>query len=195
MKIRTIVLSNNDTITTRIDYNGVAVFNNVPHGLTGYLVTPIISGYSNPETITFDTNSYLVSLDAVYHVITNGIYMSLSDGREVTFDSFNAQTDDCIALHIATPELLSAGCDYYVKLEEFERSWFGDGHKKAWSTQSVLYPNVPNYTASDYDGKSATALMLSDADTLRATYPDLATPAATMSHQTNLFINGQYLGG
>lgn len=174
------------------DSNGVATFLNVRQGLEGTTQNPKLTGFVTPAKRNFSTNFATVGLTLTYNaVVAAGIFMVNQDGDDVTYAAWDTD-DTLVAIHVATQELVEAGCDYYIPVEEMISSWFVSAHEKRWATSTVGFPNVPYWNASApyYDGKSATQNMISDAATL-----EIQSPAAEFAVEQTFTLNGNTARG
>lgn len=178
-----LILSDNGGARSATIANGVAVFEDVPKGHDATIYAPTISGWRKPTAAIVNTNFNEVSVTMTYEFITaTGIFMVREDGQEFTYETWDTQ-DTCIALHFATQDLMEAGCDWYMELGMEKRF-----NVNIWQNGSLtLLPNVPVWSSSQkyYDGKTATANIISDCAAINQ-----SSPQANVAVQKSLTING-----
>lgn len=187
-----LILSDNGGARSATIANGVAVFEDVPKGYNATIYAPTITGWRKPAAAAVNTNFNEVSVTMTYEFITaTGIFMVRDDGQEFTYETWDTQ-DTCVALHVATQDLMEVGCDYYVKIDDLTSVVT----IQSWQTpDDTRLPNVALYDANNpnYDGKSMTNYMISDSASI-----DNSSPLAEACVAKSFTLNGNttygYLG-
>lgn len=130
----------------------------------------LVNGVYN-ATYTADRSARFIAIS--FHAYLSDFLLVDSNGSEWTYDGFiNSGKDpsEAILIHVATEELLAAGCDYYLSLHVLA---YGKFHgtttaitKKLWAAQNVQFTSVPvNPTKDDpmyYDGYKSTYLIINE---------------------------------
>ena len=122
-------------------------------------------------TYTADRSARVIAIS--FHAYLSDFLLVDTNGSEWTYDGFiNSGKDpsEAILIHVATEELLAAGCDYYLSLHVLA---YGKYHGtttsipgKSWAGQKVQFTSVPvNPSVSDplyYDGYKSTYLIINE---------------------------------
>lgn len=130
----------------------------------------LVNGVYN-ATYTADRSARVIAIS--FHAYLSDFLLVDSNGSEWTYDGFiNSGKDpsEAILIHVATEELLSAGCDYYLSLHVLA---YGKYHgtttsipTKSWAAQNVQFTSVPvNPTKDDplyFDGYKSTYLIINE---------------------------------
>ena len=130
----------------------------------------LVNGVYN-ATYTADRSARVIAIS--FHAYLSDFLLVDTNGSEWTYDGFiNSGKDpsEAILIHVATEELLAAGCDYYLSLHVLA---YGKYHGtttaipgKAWAAQNVQFTSVPvNPSVSDplyYDGYKSTYLIINE---------------------------------
>ncbi len=130
----------------------------------------LVNGVYN-ATYTADRSARVIAIS--FHAYLSDFLIVDANGSEWTYDGFlNSGKDpsEAILLHVATEELLAAGCDYYLSLHVLA---YGKYHgtttsipSKSWAEQNVQFTSVPvNPSVDDplyYDGYKSTYLIINE---------------------------------
>lgn len=130
----------------------------------------LVNGVYN-ATYTADRSARVIAIS--FHAYLSDFLLVDTNGSEWTYDGFiNSGKDpsEAILIHVATEELLAAGCDYYLSLHVLA---YGKYHgtntaipTKSWAAQNVQFTSVPvNPSVSDplfYDGYKSTYLIINE---------------------------------
>lgn len=130
----------------------------------------LVNGVYN-ATYTADRSARVIAIS--FHAYLSDFLIVDANGSEWTYDGFiNSGKDpsEAILIHVATEELLAAGCDYYLSLHVLA---YGKYHGtttaipgKSWAAQNVQFTSVPvNPSVSDplyYDGYKSTYLIINE---------------------------------
>lgn len=130
----------------------------------------LVNGVYN-ATYTADRSARVIAIS--FHAYLSDFLIVDANGSEWTYDGFiNSGKDpsEAILIHVATEELLAAGCDYYLSIHVLA---YGKYHGtttsipgKAWAAQNVQFTSVPvNPTKDDplyYDGYKSTHLIINE---------------------------------
>lgn len=130
----------------------------------------LVNGVYN-ATYTADRSARFIAIS--FHAYLSDFLIVDANGSEWTYDGFiNSGKDpsEAILIHVATEELLAAGCDYYLSLHVLA---YGKYHgtttsipSKSWAAQNVQFTSVPvNPTKDDplyYDGYKSTYLIINE---------------------------------
>lgn len=122
-------------------------------------------------TYTADRSARVIAI--AFHAYLSDFLVVDTDGNEWTYDGFiNSGKDasEALLIHVATEELLAAGCDYYLSLHVLA---YGKYHgtntaipSKSWSAQNVTFSSVPiNPDKTNeyyYDGYKSTHLIINE---------------------------------
>lgn len=130
----------------------------------------LVNGVYN-ATYTADRSARVIAIS--FHAYLSDFLIVDANGSEWTYDGFiNSGKDpsEAILIHVATEELLAAGCDYYLSLHVLA---YGKYHgtttsipPKSWAAQNVQFTSVPVNPAKDdplyYDGYKSTYLIINE---------------------------------
>ena len=130
----------------------------------------LVNGVYN-ATYTADRSARVIAIS--FHAYLSDFLLVDTNGSEWTYDGFiNSGKDpsEAILIHVATEELLAAGCDYYLSLHVLA---YGKYHGtttvisgKSWAAQSVQFTSVPVNPSKDdplyYDGYKSTYLIINE---------------------------------
>ena len=130
----------------------------------------LVNGVYN-ATYTADRSARVIAIS--FHAYLSDFLLVDANGSEWTYDGFiNSGKDpsEAILIHVATEELLAAGCDYYLSLHVLA---YGQFHgtttaipTKSWAAQNVEFTSVPvNPSVDDplyYDGYKSTYLIINE---------------------------------
>ena len=130
----------------------------------------LVNGVYN-ATYTADRSARVIAIS--FHAYLSDFLIVDANGSEWTYDGFiNSGKDpsEAILIHVATEELLAAGCDYYLSLHVLA---YGKYHgtttsipTKSWAAQNVQFTSVPvNPSVDDplyYDGYKSTYLIINE---------------------------------
>lgn len=130
----------------------------------------LVNGVYN-ATYTADRSARVIAIS--FHAYLSDFLIVDANGSEWTYDGFiNSGKDpsEAILIHVATEELLAAGCDYYLSIHVLA---YGKYHgtttaipAKSWAAQNVQFTSVPvNPSVSDplyYDGYKSTYLIINE---------------------------------
>ena len=130
----------------------------------------LVNGVYN-ATYTADRSARVIAIS--FHAYLSDFLIVDANGSEWTYDGFISSGKDpseAILIHVATEELLAAGCDYYLSLHVLA---YGKYHGtttaipgKSWAAQNVQFTSVPvNPTKDDplyYDGYKSTYLIINE---------------------------------
>ena len=123
-----------------------------------------------------------------FHLYLSSFLIVDADGGEWTMDGWEAagkEASEAKLLHVATEELLAAGCDFFMSLDMMAyRKYDTTGetiNTMAWAAQNVEFTSIPlngNDTTKDYyyDGLTATNLIVAE-----GTSRGIATPCHTVT--------------
>lgn len=161
--------------TCHADSNGMAdFFVDLGKEYTVHIEKPadlhLVNGVYN-ATYTADRSARFLAIS--FHAYLSDFLIVDANGSEWTYDGFiNSGKDpsEAILLHVATEELLAAGCDYYLSLHVLA---YGKYHGTTtaipgmlWAEQNVQFTSVPvNPSVSDplyYDGYKSTYLIINE---------------------------------
>lgn len=161
--------------TYHADSNGMAdFFVDLGKEYTVHIEKPadlhLVNGVYN-ATYTADRSVRFIAIS--FHAYLSDFLIVDANGSEWTYDGFiNSGKDpsEAILIHVATEELLAAGCDYYLSLHVLA---YGKYHGtttsipgKSWAGQYVQFTSVPvNPSVSDplyYDGYKSTYLIINE---------------------------------
>ena len=121
-----------------------------------------------------------------FHLYLSSFLIVDADGGEWTMDGWEAagkEASEAKLLHVATEELLTAGCDFFMSLDMMAyRKYDTTGetiNTMQWATQNVEFTSIPlngNDATKDYyyDGLTATNLIVDE-----GTKRGIATPCHT----------------
>ena len=149
----------------------------------------LLSGvYSS--TYTAEGGSRFIPIS--FHLYLSSFLIVDADGGEWTMDGWEAagkEASEAKLLHVATEELLAAGCDFFMSLDMMAyRKYDTTGetiNTMPWTVQNVEFTSIPlngNDATKDYyyDGLTATNLIVAE-----GTSRGIATPCHTATlHQT-----------
>ena len=130
----------------------------------------LVNGVYN-ATYTADRSARVIAIS--FHAYLSDFLLVDSNGSEWTYDGFISSGKDpseAILIHVATEELLAAGCDYYLSLHVLA---YGKYHGtttsipgKSWAAQNVQFTSVPVNPSKDdplyYDGYKSTYLIINE---------------------------------
>ena len=130
----------------------------------------LVNGVYN-ATYTADRSARVIAIS--FHAYLSDFLIVDANGSEWTYDGFiNSGKDpsEAILIHVATEELLAAGCDYYLSLHVLA---YGKYHgtttaipSKSWAAQNVQFTSVPVNPSKDdplyYDGYKSTYLIINE---------------------------------
>ena len=130
----------------------------------------LVNGVYN-ATYTADRSARVIAIS--FHAYLSDFLLVDTNGSEWTYDGFiNSGKDpsEAILIHVATEELLAAGCDYYLSLHVLA---YGKCHgtttaipTKSWAAQNVQFTSVPVNPSKDaplyYDGYKSTYLIINE---------------------------------
>ena len=130
----------------------------------------LVNGVYN-ATYTADRSARVIAIS--FHAYLSDFLIVDANGSEWTYDGFiNSGKDpsEAILIHVATEELLAAGCDYYLSLHVLA---YGKYHgtttsipSKSWAAQTVQFTSVPANPSVDdplyYDGYKSTYLIINE---------------------------------
>lgn len=186
------------------DSNGMIVFE-VPIGKE-YKVR-----IEKPDWLHLLTGVYSATYTAVgasrfipvsFHIYLSSFLIVDSDGGEWTMDGWETagkEASEAKLLHVATEELLAAGCDFFMSLDMMAYGKYdttGETIKKmAWATQNVEFTSIPlngNDPTKDYyyDGLTATNLIVAE-----GTNRGIATPCHTATLRQTFTLGLEILKG
>ena len=127
-----------------------------------------------------------------FHLYLSSFLIVDADGGEWTMDGWEAagkEASEAKLLHVATEELLTAGCDFFMSLDMMAYGKYDTTgetiNKMPWAAQQVEFTSIPlngNDPTKDYyyDGLTATNLIVDE-----GTKRGIATPCHTVTlHQT-----------
>ena len=124
-----------------------------------------------------------------FHLYLSSFLIVDADGGEWTMDGWEAagkEASEAKLLHVATEELLTAGCDFFMSLDMMAyRKYDTTGEtisKMAWAVQDVEFTSIPlngNDPTKDYyyDGLTATNLIVDEGNKRGISTP---CPTATL---------------
>ena len=130
----------------------------------------ITGAYSATYTADRAARVILVS----FHPYLSDILIVDKDGGEWTYDGFIASGKDVsegVLLHIATEELLAAGCDFFMSVDVMAYRKFDTDKTEiktmSWAAQNVQFTSIPlngNDASQEYyyDGFTATNLIVQE---------------------------------
>lgn len=137
-----------------------------------------------------------------FHLYLSSFLIVDADGGEWTMDGWEAagkEASEAKLLHVATEELLAAGCDYFMSLDMMAYGKYDTTgetiSKMAWAAQNVEFTSIPlngNDPTKDYyyDGLTATNLIV-DEGTTRG----IATPCHTATLRQTFTLGLETLKG
>ena len=122
-------------------------------------------------TYTADRSARVIAI--AFHAYLSDFLVVDTDGNEWTYDGFiNSGKDvsEALLIHVATEELLAAGCDYYLSLHVLA---YGKYHGtntaipgRSWAAQNVTFSSVPinpdKTSEYYYDGYKSTYLIINE---------------------------------
>ena len=127
-----------------------------------------------------------------FHLYLSSFLIVDADGGEWTMDGWEAagkEASEAKLLHVATEELLTAGCDFFMSLDMMAYGKYDTSgatiNTMMWAAKSVEFTSIPlngNDATKDYyyDGLTATNLIVAE-----GTSRGIATPCHTATlHQT-----------
>ena len=137
-----------------------------------------------------------------FHLYLSSFLIVDADGGEWTMDGWEAagkEASEAKLLHVATEELLTAGCDFFMSLDMMAyRKYDTTGETiktMAWAAQNVEFTSIPlngNDTTKDYyyDGLTATNLIVDE-----GTNRGIATPCHTATLRQTFTLGLETLKG
>ena len=159
----------------------------------------LLSGvYSS--TYTAEGGSRFIPIS--FHLYLSSFLIVDADGGEWAMDSWEAagkEASEAKLLHVATEELLTAGCDFFMSLDMMAyRKYDTTGetiNTMAWAVQNVEFTSIPlngNDATKDYyyDGLTATNLIVDE-----GTNRGIATPCHTATLRQTFTLGLETLKG
>ena len=137
-----------------------------------------------------------------FHLYLSSFLIVDADGGEWTMDGWEAagkEASEAKLLHVATEELLAAGCDFFMSLDMMAyRKYDTTGetiYTMKWAAQNVEFTSIPlngNDTTKDYyyDGLTATNLIVDE-----GTNRGIATPCHTATLRQTFTLGLETLKG
>lgn len=137
-----------------------------------------------------------------FHLYLSSFLIVDADGGEWTMDGWEAagkEASEAKLLHVATEELLAAGCDFFMSLDMMAyRKYDTTGetiNAMAWAAQNVEFTSIPlngNDPTKDYyyDGLTATNLIVDE-----GTNRGIATPCHTTTLRQTFTLGLETLKG
>ena len=137
-----------------------------------------------------------------FHLYLSSFLIVDPDGGEWTMDGWEAagkEASEAKLLHVATGELLTAGCDFFMSLDMMAyRKYDTTGetiYGMAWAAQKVEFTSIPlngNDATKDYyyDGLTATNLIVDE-----GTKRGIATPCHTATLRQTFTLGFETLKG
>lgn len=137
-----------------------------------------------------------------FHLYLSSFLIVDADGGEWTMDGWEAagkEASEAKLLHVATEELLAAGCDFFMSLDMMAYGKYdttGETIKTmAWAAQNVEFTSIPlngNDATKDYyyDGLTATNLIVDE-----GTNRGIATPCHTATLRQTFTLGLETLKG
>ena len=137
-----------------------------------------------------------------FHLYLSSFLIVDADGGEWTMDGWEAagkEASEAKLLHVATEELLAAGCDFFMSLDMMSYGKYdttGETIKTmAWAVQNVEFTSIPlngNDATKDYyyDGLTATNLIVDE-----GTNRGIATPCHTATLRQTFTLGLETLKG
>lgn len=137
-----------------------------------------------------------------FHLYLSSFLIVDADGGEWTMDGWEAagkEASEAKLLHVATEELLTAGCDFFMSLDMMAyRKYDTTGetiNTMPWAAQSVEFTSIPlngNDATKDYyyDGLTATNLIVAE-----GTSRGIATPCHTATLRQTFTLGLETLKG
>ena len=137
-----------------------------------------------------------------FHLYLSSFLIVDADGGEWTMDGWEAagkEASEAKLLHVATEELLTAGCDFFMSLDMMAyRKYDTTGetiYPMAWAAQDVEFTSIPlngNDPTKDfyYDGLTATNLIVDE-----GTNRGIATPCHTTTLRQTFTLGLETLKG
>ena len=137
-----------------------------------------------------------------FHLYLSSFLIVDADGGEWTIDGWEAagkEASEAKLLHVATEELLTAGCDFFMSIDMMAyRKYDTTGetiNKTAWAVQQVEFTSIPlngNDPTKDYyyDGLTATNLIVDE-----GTNRGIATPCHTATLRQTFTLGLELLKG
>lgn len=137
-----------------------------------------------------------------FHLYLSSFLIVDADGGEWTMDGWEAagkEASEAKLLHVATEELLAAGCDFFMSLDMMAyRKYDTTGetiNTMAWAAQNVEFTSIPlngNDATKDYyyDGLTATNLIVDE-----GTNRGIATPCHTATLRQTFTLGLETLKG
>ena len=137
-----------------------------------------------------------------FHLYLSSLLIVDADGGEWTMDGWEAagkEASEAKLLHVATEELLTAGCDFFMSLDMMAYGKYDTTgetiNKMAWALQNVEFTSIPlngNDPTKDYyyDGLTATNLIVDE-----GTNRGIATPCHTATLRQTFTLGLETLKG
>lgn len=137
-----------------------------------------------------------------FHLYLSSFLIVDADGGEWTMDGWEAagkEASEAKLLHVATEELLTAGCDFFMSLDMMAyRKYDTTGetiNTMPWAAQNVEFTSIPLYgndATKDYyyDGLTATNLIVAE-----GTSRGIATPCHTATLRQTFTLGLETLKG
>ena len=137
-----------------------------------------------------------------FHLYLSSFLIVDADGGEWTMDGWEAagkEASEAKLLHVATEELLTAGCDFFMSLDMMAyRKYDTTGetiNTTTWASENVEFTSIPlngNDTTKDYyyDGLTATNLIVDE-----GTNRGIATPCHTATLRQTFTLGLETLKG
>lgn len=137
-----------------------------------------------------------------FHLYLSSFLIVDADGGEWTMDGWEAagkEASEAKLLHVATEELLTAGCDYFMSLDMMAYGKYDTTgetiYTMQWAQQNVEFTSIPlngNDATKDYyyDGLTATNLIVDE-----GTNRGIATPCHTATLRQTFTLGLETLKG
>ena len=137
-----------------------------------------------------------------FHLYLSSFLIVDADGGEWTMDGWEAagkEASEAKLLHVATEELLTAGCDFFMSLDMMAYGKYDTTgetiNTMKWATQNVEFTSIPlngNDATKDYyyDGLTATNLIVDE-----GTKRGIATPCHTATLRQTFTLGLELLKG
>ena len=137
-----------------------------------------------------------------FHLYLSSFLIVDADGGEWTMDGWEAagkEASEAKLLHVATEELLTAGCDFFMSLDMMAYGKYDTTgetiYAMAWALQNVEFTSIPlngNDPTKDYyyDGLTATNLIVDE-----GTNRGIATPCHTATLRQTFTLGLELLKG
>ena len=164
-----------------------------PDGL--YLLSGVYS-----STYTAEGGSRFIPVS--FHLYLSSFLIVDADGGEWTMDGWEAagkEASEAKLLHVATEELLTAGCDFFMSLDMMAYGKYDTTGETinaiVWAAQNVEFTSIPlngNDATKDYyyDGLTATNLIVDE-----GTNRGIATPCHTATLRQTFTLGLETLKG